>query len=238
MTFQDLVAQFDDRVAEVDVFFNVLSAVDNDELRVVDGVADNFLTKGKPPDSFGPMLKGTANLILYNLVEAFVSKGFEAVFDAIVADRACGVDLNATLRDQWIAQRHRKVTTVDGCPRIYMEVAGTIVDEICGNFVARLHKDHLPFPGTLNADRIRKLFHLHGIELRVDPATKGGEALNPVMKRRNSLAHGDESFAECGRQLTAADLMQAKQEVVLFMRGLIGSLETFATTGRFRSISA
>ena len=39
---------------------------------------------------------------------------------------------------------------------------------------------------------------------------------------------------ECGRPLTAADLVKAKDEIVLFIRSILQNLETFATSKSYK----
>ena len=61
-------------------------------------------------------------------------------------------------------------------------------------------------------------------------------ALTIVKKKRNSLAHGDESFSECGGLTTAGELVDTKDEVVLFIRGILSNLELFATTKAYKAV--
>ncbi len=229
--FADVMDAFEERVREIELFCDLLVAVEFDAVAYVDEGG----TQIQPvPQDWGPMLKGSLYLVLYNLVEAFIRKGFEEVFQAIKSDQLCGIELTATLRNQWIVQKNRVVKPLDGSPNVYMKIANSIVDEIAKKTVAALRKDLLPYGGTLDAEKIRKLCHAHGVPMAVDSAALGGAALVTVKSKRNNLAHGDESFAECGRQVTAADLIKATSEIVLFMRGVLSSLETFTNGKQYR----
>lgn len=232
--FAQVFADFNDRVREVDLFFQVLSALDNDEIAVVNGTGPQIVNPGTPPADWGRMLKGTSFLILYNLVEAFIRRGFQAVFELIKNDALCGSELTELLRVQWVMQKNRKVKAFDGSPKVYMEIANDIVTDIVGKKAAVLSRDHLPFSGNLDADIIRSVCDLHGVDHTVPPAAKGGSALANVKKKRNALSHGDESYVECGRPLTAADLVQAKDEIILFMRAILQNLEQFANNKGYK----
>jgi hypothetical protein len=233
--FAQVLADFEDRVSEVDLYFQILSALDNDEIVVAKGSGPQILPIGRMPQDGDSMLKGAAYLVIYNLVEAFVRRGFQAVFDAIHADGLNGVELTELLRTQWIMQKNRTIQTFDGSPKVYMEIAIEIVGEIISKKSARLNRDRLPMSGNLDADLIRDVCVRHGVDYKTPPAANGGSVLTIVKKKRNSLAHGDESFSECGRQATAAELIAAKNEVILFIRGILHNLEKFATSKAYKA---
>jgi len=48
-----------------------------------------------------------------------------------------------------------------------------------------------------------------------------------VKTKRNSLAHGDESFDEAARDLTLEDLEKIKSEVLIFIEDAIKGMELY-----------
>src|SRR5262249_55021223 len=225
--FAQLLSDFDDRVREVDLYFQALAALDNDEIAVVPGTGTQVVPPGKPPADWGRMLKGAGYLVLYNLVEAFVRRGFQAVFETIQTEGLGGGDLIEVLRDQGIAQKNRRVQAFDGSPKVYMGIANEIVKEVIHKKAARMTHDRLPIAGNIDADVVRGICERHGVTHTVPALAKGGAALQTVKAKRNALSHGNESFVKVGRGLAAADLIQAKDEVVLFMRGILANLEKY-----------
>jgi hypothetical protein len=232
--FAQVIADFGDRVREVNLYFQMLQSLDNEEIAVVRGRNAQVVPPGLPPPDWGRMQKGAAYLILYNLVEAFIRRGFQAVFDCIQSDGLCGIELTELMREQWVMQKNRVVSAFDGSPKVYMTIANRIVMEIASKEVAQFSGDHLPISGNLDADLIRKVCSLHGVSHATDPAAKGGAALTTVKQKRNSLSHGDESFVECGRVLTVADLVTAKDEIVHFVTNILTNLERFATSKGYK----
>lgn len=232
--FPQVFADFDARVREVDLYFQFLAALDNEEIVVRKGAGPQVVPIGPAPVAWHRMLKGAAYLILYNLVEAFIRRGFQAVYESIQADRLSGIELTELLRSQWVTQKTRKVRAFDGSPKVYTSIAIEIVDEIVAKGIARLHRDQLPVSGNLDADNIRELCNRHGVDHTTPASAKGGSALKIVKRKRNSLSHGDESFSECGRQVSAADLIQAKDEAVAFIRGILTNLQTFAASKSYK----
>jgi hypothetical protein len=100
---------------------------------------------------------------------------------------------------------------------------------------ARLTVEDLRFGGNLDADRIRRACLEHGVSSKTHPRAKGGEKLGLVRGRRNALAHGSLSFTECGRDYTLTQLVEIRRETVLFVRGILKNVESYASKRSFRS---
>ncbi|MCY2966392.1 MAG: MAE_28990/MAE_18760 family HEPN-like nuclease [Planctomycetota bacterium] len=232
--FVTLKSDFEERVKEVNLFFDVVAAEENVELTVVKGIATQVLTVGPMPADWARMMKATGYLVIYNLVEAFVRRGFQAVFDAIKNDSLSVGDLIVEIRKQWTIQRNRAIKTYDGSPKLYMDLSHDIVEEIVTKQVAHLSREKLPFSGNIDADVIRKTCFKHGVPFQSSAPAKGGSQLEIVKVKRNALSHGDESFEECGRHATAQEMIDIKTETVQFMRDLLASLEKFSTTKAYR----
>jgi MAE_28990/MAE_18760-like HEPN len=232
--FAQVHADFNDRVREVNSYFDLLRSLDNDEVAILAGTTGQVTPLGKPPAEWRSLLKGAAHLILYNLVEAFVRRGFQEVFEAIRADGLCGADLIEAVRTQWIEQRNRKVSAFDGAPKVYMGIAGDIIKEVIAKQAAEMTHDRLPITGNIDADVVRQVCRDHGVTLTIPPGAKGGAALKNVKTKRNTLAHGQESFIEVGRSATVADLVLAKNEIVMFMQSVLNNLESYATSKSYK----
>ena len=51
--------------------------------------------------------------------------------------------------------------------------------------------------------------------------------IEKVKSKRNSLAHGDESFSHCARDLTVSDLESIKDTVLLFIREILDGMDLY-----------
>ncbi len=51
--------------------------------------------------------------------------------------------------------------------------------------------------------------------------------METVKDRRNDLAHGTLSFAECGRDYTINDLEEIKNQAVTFLKGLLDGMKLY-----------
>jgi hypothetical protein len=80
-----------------------------------------------------------------------------------------------------------------------------IVHAIIKGEVIELDRRATDISGNLDADQIRRLCKDHGITFTVAKEGRGGIVLETVKEKRNSLAHGTLSFAECGRDYSVQD---------------------------------
>jgi hypothetical protein len=69
----------------------------------------------------------------------------------------------------------------------------------------------------------------HGISYKTHPDAKGGVELQKVKKQRNSLAHGNISFSECGHETTLEELEKIKCEVVRFVKDILGNIMDYSS---------
>ena len=116
--WETLLADFEDRAREVDLYFQFLIAMENDEFQIVKGTGAQVVQIGDPPAEWKCMLKGGASLVLYNLVESFMRRGFQSLFNTIKSEGLCGNELIDEFILQWVEQRNRAVSAFDGSPKV------------------------------------------------------------------------------------------------------------------------
>ena len=59
--------------------------------------------------------------------------------------------------------------------------------------------------------------------------------LETVKERRNDLAHGALSFAECGRDYSIKDLGEINDQAVLFLGGLLAGMKQYYDEKQYQS---
>lgn len=104
---------------------------------------------------------------------------------------------------------------------------------ICYIFIlpkTALTKGMLGINGNLNAKQIKDICDRHRIRYQV---TDDRQVLEKVKKKRNSLAHGDESFSHCARDLTLTDLETIKDTVIQFIQEILTGMEKYCDEKQF-----
>ncbi len=182
--------------------------------------------------------KAAAYLLIYNLVESAVRSGFERLYRIVETEQCTCQDLSKSIRAVWLDQRHRAVRHETASAVNYRDAASRLVDEVIESRIIRLSAEELPGAGSLDAARIRDVCSRHELVLRTHRNARGGETLVKVKGQRNALAHGDKSFAECGREVTLEELRKTAKETELYVRGFLRSLKRFIQRKEYLDTSA
>ena len=217
---------YNERVAEIDFYYDALRQLDTEITETV-GVTSEQLVRYKH-DIFLKISKANALLMIYNLVESTVLNGMEEIYDKVQDSGATFSTIRKELRDIWFSYKFGQVYRQPEAHYVsYKGKALEIVNSIMLGETIDLNRDALPISGNLDADRIFKVCNSHGIEYKPDKACKGGKRLEDVRIKRNGLAHGNLSFAECGREYSLKDLIEIKEQAYIFLSGLLDEMNKY-----------
>ncbi len=233
---QSVVKDFEQRAKDIQSYLRMLKRMESP------GSVLRRRSGGRPhsvavEDNWRVIGKATAYLLIYNLVESAVRSGFERLYFAVKTDQCTCHNLSESIRAVWIDQKHRAVRFETASPENYRKAASELVDEIVQKRIVHLSADELPGAGSLDAAKIRKVCERHNLSLKVHKNAKGGASLVIVKDQRNALAHGEKSFAECGRDVTLDDLKRTAKETELYVRGFLRSLGRFIETKQYMSLA-
>ena len=203
-----------DRTQEIEFYFSIMVEIDNGspDIHIVDNTR------------FYKIMKSNFLLMLYNLVEACIVSGMMEIYEDLKND---GCSYNQVIREIQEIWSKYKINEIYGpaTERVaYENRVQQIIQDITTNSPIILSKDALGISGNLNAKKIKDICDRHRIRYRL--ATRG-ESLERVKRERNNLAHGDVSFSDCARDLTISDLEDIKDEVVLFLTGILDGMKNY-----------
>lgn len=218
---------FEMRTAEVELCYSILLDLNLDE-RPSGGtiVIDRTHT-----EEFAPILKSNILLMLYNLVEACVTSGFVEIYDRIKDNGLAYKDLVEEIRNIWSNYEIGKSNTSTSTRKTYELKMQEIINTVITDSAIELTKDALAIGGNLDAKSIRQLMDSHKIYVS-DRRDKFNMLL--VKNKRNSLAHGLDSFGECARDITIAQLAEIKEEVFEFIGEVISCMSVYYENQLFR----
>lgn len=232
-----VLADFEQRALEVRSYLRLLKEMERPGSQLHNPSKPSHRTMAIQ-DEWRKVSKATAYLLIYNFVESSVRSAFGRLYQTIEGDGCTLRGLSKKLFDLWIDQRHRSITRETASPKNYKETAVAMVQAVLEDQVAKLLSAHLPVSGNLDADAIRDLCHCHGVSVSVPASTKGGRDLGVVKEQRNALAHGNRSFSECGRDVTAADLERIARQTEVFVRAILRNVKSVIDHKSFRAPTA
>lgn len=141
---------------------------------------------------------------------------------------------NANVIDEiqniWRDYKVKEVHKPDSKLSTYTNRVQNIVLDITQNTPLILSKSMIGVDGNLNAEKIKKICDKHKIRYRV---VDDQLALEKVRKKRNALAHGDESFSRCARDLTISDLGIIKDTVIRFISEIVEGMEKYCNEKQY-----
>jgi hypothetical protein len=181
--------------------------------------------------NFAHIFKSNILLMLYNLIEACITEGFVEIYDCIKDNKLAYKDLVDNIRNIWsnyeIGKNNNSTSTQVTYEQKVREIIATVIS---GNSI-ELTKEALSISGNLDARVIRKLLEKHNIGLS-DKKDKNNILI--VKNKRNSLAHGEESFSDCAREITIEQLANIRDEVLDFIDEVIDCMEEYYNKQLYR----
>ncbi|MBL0247432.1 MAG: hypothetical protein IPQ28_07575 [Sphingobacteriales bacterium] len=81
--------------------------------------------------------------------------------------------------------------------------------------------------GNIDGRKIKEFSTKHGFSDRTHKNANNGNKLHQVKTQRNNLAHGNISFAECGRNYGIGQLRDTKKEVILYLRNILRNIKKY-----------
>ena len=208
----------DDRKSEIEFYYSVMVDFDNNTnvLQTVDN------------QRFFRIMKSNFLLMLYNLVEATFTTGMLEIYDQLKSDECSYANVIDEIQNIWRDYKIKEVYKAESGLSTYTNRVHKVVLDITQNTPLVLSKSMMGINGNLNAKQIKAICDKHRIRYCV--------VLEKVKKKRNSLAHGDESFSVCARDLTISDLETIKDTVIQFISEIVVGMETYCDEKQYLRI--
>lgn len=212
---------FDERSQEIEFYYSVLFDIEKNNKSIINTI-DNTL--------FFKIMKSNFLLMLYNIVEATVTTGMLEIYDQLMSDSCTYSSLILELQNIWRDNKVKEIFSSSSELKAYTKRVKKVVDCILNENPLDFNKTMLNINGNLNAQKIKKICDDHCIRYQViDDDMK----LEKVRQKRNSLAHGDESFSNCARDLTITDLENIKDTIFNFLKGIIEGMDKYCTEKQY-----
>ena len=163
-------------------------------------------------------LRASGFLLLYNLVEATMRNGIDAIFDELQGE---GVSY-----DQ-IRPELKKIVLKNLKKRNPYKLVSSIESISLDIITVGFDKQDL-FSGNVDGKLIRNIAKNYGFSPNTDYGKTGnGKDLRRIKENRNDLAHGFKSFAEVGKAKGADELIEIKNKVVQYLREILENIEQY-----------
>lgn len=234
MAMNELETFFNERYREVDAYLGLLQ---NLEDATREGTPRFKRTNAAITTEQTRILSSSLYLQLYNLVEATVARCLDSVADALANSGYRPSDLSQELRAEWV--RSTAGTHKDLGPKKRLEAALGLCEMLMEQQPITKFEIERGGGGNWDDVAIEELCKRVGCGLTISQTVRtsvkrhlrdGQGAMKLVKTRRNDLAHGSLSFAECSDGVTITELKGLAKAVVDFLRETIQCFVNFIET--------
>lgn len=217
---------FNERVTEINEYYEALNNLYADRI-------DNPDLKLFHDEQFLKMLKSNALLMLYNLVESTVTGCIKEIYDTLHDQEITYQRVNEKIQKIWFDYKFNDVLNRTANHDSHKDKALEIINLILQREKLCLYDEDAKISRNLDAKEIRAICKKHGIEFTSAPESYGGRVLEDVKNKRNHLAHGVISFADCGRDYSMDKLEGIKDQAILYLEGLLDGMECYHNAQAF-----
>jgi hypothetical protein len=231
-----IILEFESKVEEIDEYFSFIRTttflereVDETKIVIVSMTVFN-------------VLKANLFLLLYNLIESSFKNALEKICIEITDSQLTYIEVVPAIKKLWLEKNYKNFENIR-FPREMkksehiMNIIESITEDIIeirfySNQENRKNDD---ISGNIDAREIDKINKKYGIEL-INNTNIKREYLLTIKNQRNNLAHGDESFNECGESYTIYELEEIKSESVDYMRFILNNIKEFINEKKYSII--
>lgn len=215
-----VLADFEKRVTEIELFFKHLENLE------VDGALLYFPNrvrrKTQPHNNeLIKVFKANVFLLLYNLAESSMKQSLTEIYDTITLENLTYQNVTDEIKKIWIAQKHDNFRN-KGTENIFIAI-----NQLATEIIDIKFDSTKVISGNIDGRKIKEFSTKHGFSDRTHRNANNGNKLHQVKTQRNNLAHGNISFAECGRNYGIGQLRDTKKEVILFLRNILRNIKKY-----------
>lgn len=211
------ITLFYERKEDIDYYFNFI------EVQAQNESVDDKLIK---------IMKSNIILMLYNIIEASISQGFVEIFEKINTEELSYNSFIDELKKIWAYNQVSKIYGPETNKSTYQKKVKQMIETVLIENPITLDRDILDFEGNLDA---RKILHLcNNYKIRHQARDRDG-CLYKVKTKRNSLAHGDDSFSQCVRDISLSELKLIKNTVFTFLENILNGMNDYYNNCRYKA---
>lgn len=213
---ENVLEDFEERVKEIDEYLKILKLLSQSGAEIKVG------RKCTPVNSVAlKTLKATCFLLLYNLVESTIVNSLSTLYETINGERRKLLEFKACIKDIWIEQQIKHLDPLSSNQSSYRNLIISMINQVIEETPTELYVKRLHISGNLDAKEIRKLFDKHEISTKMHYRAAGGAELKTIKDQRNSLAHGNISFAACGQEFTVSTIIDIRSQTVTYLKSAL-----------------
>ncbi len=164
------------------------------------------------------ILKANGFILLYNLVESCISQAIEDIYQDAIENEHSYDELKEEIQTELLKYIKKKDVAE------LAKAMNSISVDIIKHYPAR----NDIFSGNLAAKEVKEIGKKYGFSVQTNARqTNNGANLVTIKAKRNDLAHGYISFKDCGKDFPITQVIEIKQESLLYIEQILINVATF-----------
>jgi hypothetical protein len=155
-------------------------------------------------------MKSNVVIMLYNYVEATVRKTMSDFYNKFNTSTSSYSEVILELRKLWISSKVKDIKENTIVADVFEMIENSINQEF---FISLDFEKDFSLSGNADVRTIKEILHKHGVRFEESQFSDYGGSLKSIKDMRNSLAHGNISFEDNGKDLTVADIEKYRDHV-------------------------
>lgn len=215
-----VLTDFEKRVKEINLFFKHLENLETNGALLYFPNRTKRKTQSHDTELI-KVFKANVFLLLYNLAESSIKQSLTELYDKISSDKLYYNQVIDEIKKIWISQNHDNFRN-KGTDNIFSALGQLANDMINIEFDSTK-----TISGNIDGRKIREFSIKYGFSNKTHKNANSGNKLHQVKTQRNNLAHGNISFAECGRNYSVEELDEIKKEVIMYLRNILRNIKKY-----------
>ena len=225
---QNIRREFIDKFKHINLYFEMLEDI------IQNNATLNSPTKATVKSfeyDLKQVLKANVVLLLYNSIESTVRQTIEQIHISFNSDGLKYPEIQDEFKKIWIEFKYNNFKDKSS-NEIFQIINAFLNDEININYEKYIKKRKSnDLSGNVDALVVRDLASKYGF---VQNQRVLGRNLVKIKNQRNSLAHGNETFLEIGKNYDYPDLLKIKKEAYLFLTEFMNMVEMFINNKTYK----
>ncbi|WP_303754631.1 MAE_28990/MAE_18760 family HEPN-like nuclease [Enterococcus sp. S86.2] len=182
-------------------------------------------------EDFLVILKSNSFIMIYNLVESTIKNSVIYMYDEINKHNIRYLDARDEIKRIWFNYHFKdNVSSVDKLKT----VSQVLIDEIISEKDIFLDFEQFKLSGNADWRVIKKAMSEHGMIVNSDKTNPHASSMRTVKDKRNSLAHGSESFIDSAKDFSERDIQRIAQDTFTLLEYVMDEVDKYIEKEKYK----
>ncbi|HAP4485279.1 MULTISPECIES: MAE_28990/MAE_18760 family HEPN-like nuclease [Bacilli] len=182
-------------------------------------------------EDFLVILKSNSFIMIYNLVESTIKNSVIFMYDEINRHNIRYLDAKDEIKKIWFNYHFKdNVSSVDKLKTVSQE----LIDDIISEKNISLDFEQFKLSGNADWRVIKKAMLEHGLDVNSNKTNSHASSMRTVKDKRNSLAHGSESFIDSAKDFSESDIRRIAQDTFTILEYVMDEVDKYVEKEKYK----